>query len=49
MDGMFSSGAQHEVKEAAAYYGAEVEGLGSAFLGKLRDGVSESKEFPITS
>jgi toxin ParE1/3/4 len=49
MDVVFSSGALREVKEAAAYYEAEVEGLGRAFLGKLRDGISEIKEFPHAS
>lgn len=49
MEVVFSSDALQEVREAAAYYEAEVEGLGRAFLGKLRDGVSEIKEFPYAS
>ena len=49
MEVVFSSDALGEVKEAAAYYEAEVEGLGKAFLGKLRDGTSEIKEFPYAS
>lgn len=49
MEVVFSSEALHEVTEAAAYYEAEVEGLGKAFLGKLRDGISDIKQFPHAS
>jgi len=46
---VFSSAALQEVREAAAYYEGEVEGLGKAFLGKVRDGISEIKDFPHAS
>ena len=49
MEVVFSSAALQEVKEAAAYYEAEVNGLGRTFLAKVRDGVSEIKEFPHAS
>ena len=45
----FSSFATEEVRQAARYYEGEVDGLGKAFLDKLKDGISEIKEFPSAS
>lgn len=49
MEIVFSSAALEEVREAAAYYEGEVQGLGRAFLATLQDGVSEIRNFPNAS
>jgi len=49
MDVIFSAEARSEVRDAARFYEDEVEGLGRAFLQKLREGVAEVKRNPFTS
>jgi plasmid stabilization system protein ParE len=49
MEVRFSSAAIKEVREAAAFYESEVEGLGRAFLGKLREAILEIREYPSAS
>ena len=49
MNVTFSSAALREAGEATAFYESEVEGLGKAFLAKLRDGVAEIKAYPFSS
>lgn len=46
MEVKFLSAALSEAKKAASYYEEEVEGLGHAFLQKLREGVFEINQFP---
>ena len=49
MEVRFSTDALREVEKAARYYEAEVEGLGKAFLQKLKAGVLEIRAFPLSS
>lgn len=49
MEVRFSTFALQEVIEAARYYEAEVEGLGKAFLEKIREGTAEIKAYPHAS
>lgn len=46
---MFSASARAEVKNAAAYYESEVDGLGRAFLQRLEVAILEIQEFPSAS
>jgi len=45
----FSSDATREVSNAARYYERAAEGLGKAFLQKIKESVSEIKLFPFAS
>lgn len=47
MEVRFSTFALQEVTEAARYYEAEVEGLGKAFLEKIREGTAEIEDQQI--
>ena len=46
MEIIYASGVLEEVAESAKYYEHEVEGLGKAFLQKVRDAVDDIKENP---
>ncbi len=49
MDLIFSAEARGEVREAARFYENEVDGLGKAFVQKLREGIAEVKRNPFAS
>lgn len=46
---IFSESATSEVRHAAGYYEAEVEGLGKAFLTYVENSVEEIERFPLAS
>jgi toxin ParE1/3/4 len=49
MEVKFSSASHREVLDAARFFESEVDGLGKAFLIKLKEGIHEIKRNPYAS